>query len=510
MTPPRTTIPPARPQMLEATRVAYLVDGEAYFKALVAAMIRAERSIRILGWDIDARTQLPDPFRVGATISLRRLLNRIARRRRALRIHILGWDFSAVFALERQPLPAVHLDWRTHERVHFAADAVHPPGASHHQKVVVVDDRLAFVGGMDIAIKRWDTSEHVPNDPRRVGPSRELYEPFHDVQMVVAGPVAEALGDLTRARWRRATGEPLARVTSTSTDPWPKYLAPDVEGAIVEISTTDPPMESGVDRGPSAVEESFLDQIAAAKRLIYVENQYFSCPQLAEAIRARLDEDDGPEVLLVAPRFCVGWLEKRTMGVLRRSFLATVRAAKHASTRFRAVAPFANDSEVFVHSKVMVVDDRTARIGSANWSRRSQSVDTECDATVHATSAHTRAGVRLLRDRLLAEHLGCDVAEVESALASHGSLVRLVDEAGVGRRGRHVRPLEDPQPSRDELTWLGDLADPERPLDATQFAVIFARSIGADPQPIVRGWMKVAAATTVSLVVALLVFVAAR
>jgi len=394
--------------------------------------------------------------------------------------------------------------------VKFFADGVHPAGASHHQNVAVIDDRIAFVGGTDLAIQSRDARPPTLRDPRRFDPIREPHPPLHDVQLVVSGPVAEALGDLTRARWRRATGDLLSRVTTTATDPWPKNLTPDAEGAIVEISTTHPAADRSPSTKPSNVESSFVDQIASARRAIYVENQYFSCPLLAAALARRLDEPDGPEVVLVASRSCAGWLDPHAMTVLRQAFLSTLRQARFANERLRAVAPFVNDAEVAIHAKVLVIDDSAARVGSASWSRRSQTLDTECDATVHGTSPATRAAVRSLRDRLLAEHLGLDLGEVESELSRHGSIVRLVDAASIGRGRRHVRRLEDLPPSPEDVSWLESLGDPERPLDAPHLAVLFARHGSVSPKPFVAGWMKIVAAATMSLLLALLVLVVAR
>jgi phospholipase D1/2 len=123
-----------------------------------------------------------------------------------LRVYILGWDFAIIYALEREPLPSFNPRWRSHRRVHFSLDGMPPGGASHHQEIVVVDDAIAFVGGIDMAIRRWDTPEHCAHDPRRVDPRGEPYPPVHDVQMAVDGEAATALASLVRERWQRATG----------------------------------------------------------------------------------------------------------------------------------------------------------------------------------------------------------------------------------------------------------------------------------------------------------------
>jgi phospholipase D1/2 len=497
---------------VRAERVSYLIDADAYFRALVAALLRAERSVFILGWDVDARTRLPDPWHRGQTLSLRRLLDRLARRRPRLRIRVLGWDFAPLFALERQPFPRLHLGLRTHPHVVFVADAQHPHGASHHQKVVVIDDAIAFSGGIDLAVRRWDTPAHDPHDRRRQAPSGEIYHPFHDVQIAVSGPAARRLGAIARERWRRATGEVVpwidsSREGTSRSDPWPPDLLPDGVDVRVQIARTVPALAEG-DRAIEDVLPSMLAQIAAARRWIYVENQYFSCDALADALARRLDEPDGPEVLLVAPRCCSGWLEERTMGVLRRRFMARVRSAAHAAERFRTVAPFVDGQAVFVHAKVMVVDDTSARIGSANWSRRSMALDTECDVSVVAGEDQPAAGrlVASLRNRLLAEHLGRSEAEIAAELERDPSLVRLVDRGGVDRH--ELRRLDDPPPAGDDGV-LASLADPERPLDPARVAKIFGRVVAGEA-PLRAGWMSIAAAATFGLALAATLMMAVR
>ena len=92
-------------------------------------------------------------------------------------------------------------------------DGAHPPGASHHQKIVVIDDSLAFCGGIDMTGDRWDTREHRDDEPRRITPGGAPYAPWHDATTAIEGPAAAALGELARDRWRRAGGAALAPVT---------------------------------------------------------------------------------------------------------------------------------------------------------------------------------------------------------------------------------------------------------------------------------------------------------
>src|SRR5204863_3831508 len=165
----------------------------------------------------------------------------------------------------------------------------HPFGASHHQKIVVIDDALAFAGGLDLTIRRWDTPAHHAHDPRRVDPTGRPYPPAHDIQMMVDGEAAAALGELARTRWHVATGRtPPAPLPATArgTDLWPEATAPDARDAPVGIARTMPAF-----RDEPAVQEvvAFATQsIASARRFIYIENQYLTSASVGAALARRL------------------------------------------------------------------------------------------------------------------------------------------------------------------------------------------------------------------------------
>src|SRR5690606_27984107 len=134
-------------------------------------------------------------------------LTELVGRRPELKIHILLWDYSMLFAFSREPLPQVKLAWKTPEQISVCLDDVLPVGASHHTKIVVIDEAVAFCGGLDLTIRRWDTPAHAMENAARTDPAGEPYRPFHDVQMMVDGEAAKALGELARGRWRDAACE---------------------------------------------------------------------------------------------------------------------------------------------------------------------------------------------------------------------------------------------------------------------------------------------------------------
>lgn len=456
-----------------ARRVACLVDGEAYFEAVADAIARARRQILMIGWDFHSRVRLrrtaePD----GLPDELAARLDAVVERREDLHVHLLGWDFAMLYAFEREALPLYRLGLRTRPRVHFRLDGRHPVGASHHQKLVVVDDALAFVGGFDLTSNRWDTREHRPGDDRRVDPGFAEYGPFHDVQLAVDGEVARALGDLARARWRRATGQRLDP-PDTRHDPWPTTLEADFVDVEVGIARTDP-NEDGAHEdethgggGIREVEALHLESIRTARQTIYIENQYLTSTRIGEALAERLGEADGPEILIVAPYRCSGWLEETTMGTLRARLLARLQEADRFDRLrvFHPVLPEPAGVTLNVHAKVMVVDDRLLRVGSANLANRSMGFDSECDLAIEAGDDRTREAITRFRNDLLAEHLGVPIARVAEAISDRGSLRAAVEALRGGERTLSPIDLDLPEWVEELAPELG-LLDPERPIDA--------------------------------------------
>jgi len=457
-----------------ADRVSLLVDGADYFHAFRECAKLARESLLIIGWDIDGSFRLErEATDDELPVSLRDFLDSLARRRKQLRIHILDWDFAMIFAPDREWLPTYQLDWTTHERLHFRLDNHYPPGASHHQKIVVVDDRVAFVGGLDFALGRWDTSEHRPDNARRCDTETDdsIPQPYHDVQFMVSGAIAGALGDLARERWHTATGEKLATPAPPADhDPWPGEITPGLTDVQAGIARTRPEFDGG--EAVREVEQLLLDAIAAAEHTIYIENQYFTADSVGTALRERLAADTGPEIIVILPEQTVGWLSQNTMDVLRERLLKRLQAADRHH-RLRVYCPHVPGLEphcINVHAKVLVIDDELVRIGSANFNNRSMGLDTECDLAIEACGdAHIRKGIAAMRNRLLGEHLGASAAAVAQALNEQQSIIRAIEALNVS--GRTLRPFEFRVPDElDALVPESSIADPEFPLDADQLA----------------------------------------
>ncbi len=446
-----------------AGRVALLVDAAAYFEALADACRGAERSIIVLGWDFDSRTPLgADTSENGITAGA--FFDALAAAKRRLRIRILDWDFPIVYGRDRELPHTTGLAWKPHRRIDFRFDDTHPLAGSHHQKIVVIDDRLAFCGGLDITGRRWDTPAHEPDDARRMF-NGAPYPPMHDVMIAVDGEAARAVGEIARQRWRAATGEAVELV-EVSSDPWPAGLAPCLRDVDAAIACTAPPAQD--DPGVRHVEQLYLDMIAAARRYIYVENQYFTSETVAAALAESLARPDGPEIVLVTRLMSHGWLEELTMTVLRSRFVRALRDADR-HTRFSALYPHVAGLPagtcIDLHSKVMIADDEWLRVGSSNLSNRSMGMDTECDVVIEALGDARRGeAIRAFRDSLLAEHLGTNPLEVARSIEISGTMSAAIE--ALGTDSRRLARLEAPDLPQTQMA-LAEVGDPGEPVFET-------------------------------------------
>ena len=452
-------------RQVSAGRAACLIDGAVYFEALVDAVKQAQKSIYIAAWDIDSHTDLLR--RSGAeapSVRLGEFLNATVKKTPDLHVYILAWDFPMLYMREREWLPIINLDWKTHRRIHFQLDDQHPLGGSQHQKIVIIDDAVAFCGGIDLTRNRWDTPRHCLNDPRRKDPGGRLYEPFHDIQMIVDGKAAAALGDLFRDRWKWATGKDLQPV-DPRTSIWPTDLEPCLTDSRIGIVRTLPAFKGRPE--VRETEKLYCDAIAAAQDCIYIENQYLTSVAVARALQKSLQQAKGPEIVLVLPPAASGWLEQSTMDAIRAHILTRLDQADR-NNRLRVLYPAlaGGEAHVYVHAKTMVVDDRLVLVGSANLSNRSMGLDSECSLVMEPEGGSNAAeAVAAFRNTLLAEHLGTSAAAVRQACADTQSLIQAIES--LSGEDRFLARLEYREPSVDgtRLVPDDDWLDPERPVE---------------------------------------------
>ncbi|GAA4723092.1 phospholipase [Sphingomonas lutea] len=445
-----------------ANRAAVVIDAEDYFRLARQAMLRAKSQILLIGWDFDTRICLDYDADDGAPNELGKFLTWLPKQRPGLQIHILKWDIGAIKLAGRGTTILRLLRWAASDQIHFKLDGAHAVGASHHHKIAVIDDALAFCGGIDMAGSRWDTREHLDCDEHRRRPTtRRRYQPWHDATMAVDGPAAAGLGELARNRWKAAGGTPISAPRARS-DPWPEALAPQFENIDVAIARTRAAYDD--EDCIREIEALYIDMVRRARRFIYAENQYFASRAIAEAIEKRLGEPDGPEFVIVNPKSGQGWLDETAMSPARAELFRRLQKAD-VHDRFRIFTPVtAQGEDIYVHSKITIVDDEMLRVGSANLNNRSMGLDSECDLMLDATRKRNAAAapaIAELRADLLAEHLGVSVDRIEAKMAKTGSLVRTIDSFARGK-GRSLIPFVPEKPLAIERNIARNEAlDPE-------------------------------------------------
>lgn len=448
-------------RMEAATKACVVIDADDYFRHARKAMLEAKHQILLIGWDFDTRITLDRDSDDGAPRQVGPFLSWLAKRRPELKIHILKWDLGAIKLLGRGSTLFRLSRWIFQKHISFRLDGRHPTGAAHHHKILVIDDSLAFCGGIDMTAERWDTREHKDDDKRRRRPTTNRpYGPWHDATMAVSGPAAKALGEHGRMRWKAACGEDLP-VPAMREDLWLDDMRANFRDQPFAISRT---RGSADEQSPvREIERLFVDMIASAERLVYIESQYFASRVVAQAVIDRLKRPNPPEIVVVNPHSADGWLEEAAMGPARALLVQRIKDETPVD-HFRLYSPVtAKGEDIYVHAKIMIVDERIVRVGSANLNNRSMGLDSECDLALCADctdDASVPATIAALRADLLAEHLGQDAALIETRIKESGSLIGTIES--LRGSGRTLVPYEAPEFSELEMEAAkAQLLDPE-------------------------------------------------
>ncbi|MEY2933482.1 MAG: hypothetical protein RL033_4231 [Pseudomonadota bacterium] len=513
---------------VEARQAAVLVDADIYYATFYQAALLAQRSVCLAGWQFDSLARLLRPAAVEPTpgrrtehpIELLPFLEHLCERSPRLEVFILAWDYSLVYALEREWLQRLKFEFQSHSRVHFAFSSHPGMGGCLHQKYALIDSRVAFVGGLDLCDSRWDTRAHVAADQRRLDVRGNPYKAFHDIQLALRGPVVKALRGLFRESWERArsdepipsqpsstlgngsvadvAGPPSVRAQELQELPSEQALSDSQPPERTEASAADPydlmrlsggralvfgATRLGLSRTdivstsqPPTFEVRLLFEraIEAAERVIYVETQYFTSRVIAQALCRRFADPERSklDVILVMPDGADTPKEDLVLGARQRAVRHRVaREAERHGHRFRLLksvlksAP-ASATATFIHAKLLIVDDELLNIGSANLTNRSMGLDTELNVS-SATgledprdAARLRSEIAAIRADLLAEHAGLDDA---SRFLSLDGLIEAVDEACNDPSSKLCsQVIREPERSNE---LLSSLFDPARPLD---------------------------------------------
>ena len=437
--------------LVEPASSGVLIDGRDFFRAVYAACSQAERTIYMAGWQFASDVELlrgEDAADCAYPPQFLDFLRALCEAKPRLEVYLLPWDSSPVFAFEREPLQRLKFYRKGHPRIRWRMDNCHPPSASHHQKLIAIDRAVAFVGGMDLCTSRWDDREHCATKQERCTHGRPD-QPYHDVQAYIAGEAVDVLRGWFAHRWRLATGEALeppdAPRAELAFEPTFAVHAPRIGLARTWPAMDDPPIEPITE-----LLQLHLRAIAEAKRLLYIENQYLSSDELGRALEARLVAGAPHlEVVILLPESSAGFKERISIGVYQQAILERIAAAAerggHAlGVYYHAACGPEHEVPVFIHAKVLAVDDRFLLVSSANLSNRSMSFDTELG--IAWESPEPTASLRAARIDLLAEHCGVSLAEAEAAIGPIQGLVERLDARARGREGKlrlHRRNVDE-------------------------------------------------------------------
>ena len=466
----------------EAIETGVLIDACDYYRAFYHSARQARRYILLSGWQFDSEVRLlrgEESAAPAGEVSFLRFLEYLCEETPELEIYILAWDYSAVFSLEREWFQEVIFNWTTNKRIRFRFDSNHASAATHHQKFVIIDGRLAFVGGMDICSSRWDDRYHLAENPERVDVDGTPYGCYHDIQTYHTGPVVGVLLALFMRRWADSGAEPLRLAPPEPHLPFQDPHAFPMPVSQVAVSRTYAPVPQTGSKEIHEIRHLFVDAILSADRLIYLENQYFSSQAVYWALIARMSMADRPklQIILILPDR-LPFTEELFLGLPQMKMLESLQLVAqktgHAMSVYSsALVDQGKRKMTFIHSKLLLIDDRFLTIGSANTTNRSMALDTELNVSWEAADPSAQpelvAAMRKLRASLLAEHSGLLGSGQEGIFEQVEDLSSRLDclvEDGDARLCRY-----EPDPEQVKTKWqdalepVSRVVDPEKPVD---------------------------------------------
>eukprot|EP01094_Clydonella_sp_ATCC50884_P025320 TRINITY_DN660_c1_g1_i1.p1 TRINITY_DN660_c1_g1~~TRINITY_DN660_c1_g1_i1.p1 ORF type:complete len:818 (+),score=198.65 TRINITY_DN660_c1_g1_i1:184-2454(+) len=482
---PNSSFSPARLR----TNAYWFVDGETTFQAMYESMSNAKYRIFITDWFLSPQVFLcrpanstgprpPDEYRLDI------VLKKAAER--GVLVYVLPWNETKI-ALNLDSEYVKECLEGAHKNIRVLRHPItFPIKWSHHQKSLVVDDCVAYVGGLDLCYGRWDTSEHTLVDAGTTQrwPGKDYYNPFHNELDQVDQPWEDATDRSTKPRmpWHdvhlKIEGDAARDVAFNFIQRWNHhkvavdasvpYIAPTTpsnvseslsHGCRCQIVRSIAEWSGGMGRGKEkSIYQAYLSAIEAAEHFIYIENQFFISSLAGQVVRNRIAEAilkrvtraiescEVFRVIVVVPvypegtfkesasiRYIMKW-QFETISRGGHSLLEQLYAAYDKETVDQYISFYslrnygflggnAVTEQIYVHAKLLIVDDRTAIIGSANINDRSMFGDRDSelgaivDGGAQVTSSMNGRPYRVsdfvhrLRLALWVEHLGMEMSQ---------------------------------------------------------------------------------------------------
>ncbi len=375
-----------------------LIDGEAALPAMVEAIRAARSHVHLTGWFMSPDFVLAEE---GGPVVVRDLLGEAVAR---ADVRVLLWAGAPlpVFRPSRRQVREVRARLLEAGPIRCALDAHERPLHCHHEKTIVIDDTVAFVGGIDLTSFAGDRRDS-PSHPARAALG------WHDAAVRIRGPLVADVAEHFRLRWQSVTGEGLPH-------PEPAPAAGSVTAQLVRTcpERTYPPLP----RGSFGILESYIRALRSAQRFVYLESQYLWSPEIVAVLAARLRRPprDDFRVLVVLPARPMGGGDD-TRGALAELVDADDGNGRILACCIRARAGQASDA-IYVHAKIGIVDDRWLTVGSANLNDHSLFNDTEVNVVAHDADLTRRTRIRLWAEHLERpmEDVAGDPAEVFDTL----------------------------------------------------------------------------------------------
>lgn len=384
----RGTAPPRKGNALEV-----LVDGSEALPRMAEEMARATSHVHLTGWYLSPELALS---REEEPLVVRVLLAELAEK---IDVRVLLWQGAPVpaFRPTRADVRNVEQTLTRHSKIKSALQSCTGTTHCHHEKTIVIDDRVAFVGGIDLTLDGGDPYD-TPNHRARGGIG------WHDAAVRIEGPAVQDVAEHFRLRWQSATGETLPPVV----EPGP---AGEVELQVVR--TLPAGSYRQLRKGDYSILESYVAALRSAERIIYLENQFLWSPEIVEILVDKLKRPPSDEfriVVLLPARANDG-------ADISRGQVAALIEADSGDDRFLACTVYAREGKlrdiVYVHAKIGIVDDRWLTVGSANLNAHSLLNDTEMNVVTHDETI-----ARATRLRLWGEHLEREESELTGSTGS--------------------------------------------------------------------------------------------
>lgn len=383
--------------------MGFLQDADQYYQAFFEALPQARKNVFISAWELESKVNLA---KISSDLpsDLRRYFSFLARDNRNLKIKIFCWKPGLYLKFSRERL--AEYKWRkvSDEGVIYKSERSPYAFGSFHEKIVLVDNACGFLGGMDVSTHRWDTPSHeIETDFKEKGEG--FYLPIHDVQFIFTGPLLKKTRQMLDQRdsnWNAKKKDyPQTKIRLN-------LSYPHLNNTLGSLSRTDPEAKA------FEIEKLYIQAIRLAKKYIYIENQYFTCTPIADELAKRLQEENGPEVVVILPYNYLGGFE-RAIYINGRNKIQKILQGADKFQRlglFYPAIPNEQDEQFLkVHSKMMIVDGRFITLGSANLNYRSMRLDREINLNIEARRVKERIFIRKILSSLVCEHLGIQETE---------------------------------------------------------------------------------------------------